>query len=346
VILIGNAFDHLKTLSSNSVDCVVTSPPYYGLRDYGMGEQIGLEQTPEEFVIKMKALFRHVRRVLRPNGTLWLNLGDSYWGGKMDATSKQLSNLNTNQRNTQRSHSTLKQKDLIGIPWRVALALQQDGWYLRSDIIWHKPNPMPESVRDRPTKSHEYIFLLTKTDDYYYDSDAILEPFSEDRGGITKARGATAYCVARGNDQSNSGGFTRSRDGRNKRSVWTVTTGSFKGAHFATFPKKLIEPCILAGCPKGGTVLDPFFGSGTTGLVAEELGRKYIGIELNPKFAAIAQERLGVKRRTFTRTYHSKRTRDGGSEKKDIPTPRREVGDFSEEISELRSGRGVGALLY
>lgn len=279
MILVGNAFDHLKLLPSNSVHCCVTSPPYYGLKDYGMEGQIGLEQTPEQFVTKLKALFREVRRVLRPDGTLWLNLGDSYWRGPQ-------------------KHLYLKDKDLIGIPWKVAFALQQDGWYLRSDLVWSKPNPMPESVKDRPTRAHEFIFLFSKSETYYYDHEAIKEPVKEAslkrQSQAWKGDTDRSFTGARHNNMDRwfgGGGATHTH--RNKRSVWEVTTGSSKNGHHATYPTRLVEPCILAGCPKGGTVLDPFLGSGTTALVAAKLERQWIGIELNPEYAEIAIKRTG-----------------------------------------------------
>ena len=263
MILHGDCLEKLKTLADSSVDCVVTSPPYWGLRDYGVPGQLGLEATPEEYVARMVEVFREVRRVLKPEGTLWLNLGDSY--GKV--------------------------KQLVGIPWRVAFALQADGWYLRQDIIWHKPNPMPESVRDRCTKAHEYIFLLSKSPKYFFDVDAIREPCVSDHPAGNKVRMGSRGRIGREGwalDDSRS----IPADGRNKRSVWTVTPKPFKGAHFATFPPDLVEPCILAGCPAGGVVLDPFFGAGTTGIVAQRHERKWIGIELNAEYVAIAQSRL------------------------------------------------------
>jgi DNA modification methylase len=262
----GDCLSVLRKIKSSSLQSCVSSPPYWGLRDYGVEEQIGLEETPEQYISKIIKVFREVKRVLKDDGTLWLNLGDSY----------------------------TKSKELVGIPWRVAFALQADGWYLRQDIIWNKPNPMPESVKDRCTKAHEYIFLLTKTQKYYYDANAILEPFAdrEFRGKIKGLRGSQAYSAARGNDRCNSGGYPRSREGRNKRSVWTVVSRPFKGAHFATFPPELIEPCILAGTPKQGVVLDPFFGSGTVGMVARKHGRKFLGIEINANYVKIAEARI------------------------------------------------------
>jgi len=284
----GDAIAALAGLDSESINCCVTSPPYWGLRDYGEDGQLGLESTPAEYVAKMVEVFREVRRVLRDDGTMWLNLGDSYTAGNQDG---------------------LKPKDLVGIPWRVAFALQADGWYLRQDIIWHKPNPMPESVTDRCTKAHEYIFLLTKSAKYWYDHEAVKEAVSSvqpprafgrkeykaaQSQGYTTARDL-AVEIGQGTDSSSGNHFGRVFGGettRNKRSVWTVNIKPYSEAHFATFPTKLIEPCIQAGCPEGGTVLDPFFGSGTTGEVARKNGCKCIGIELNFDYCEIAAKRL------------------------------------------------------
>ena len=291
--------------------CCVTSPPYFGLRDYGHDGQIGLESTPDEYVAKMVAVFREVWRVLRDDGTLWLNLGDSYLGGGGFAPNAPCNKARAendpdawgkfNPANMDRMASRksakpkrlpgLKSKDLIGIPWRVAFALQADGWYLRQDIIWHKPNPMPESVRDRCTKAHEYIFLLSKSEQYYFNSEAIKSPAKSSSEGIRF--GGNKY--GDNNDPKHateSGNVSKEYDKVNKRSVWSVTTKPFKGAHFATFPSDLIEPCILAGCPEGGTVLDPFGGSGTTGVVAQKHRRKYVLCELNPEYAEMAKTRI------------------------------------------------------
>jgi DNA modification methylase len=294
MILLGDAMARLSEMESDSVQACITSPPYWGLRDYGVAGQLGLEQTPDEYVANMREVFEQVRRVLKPDGTLWLNLGDSYAGGgcgSRDPVKWPKQSRNDHMAKHVKAKSGLKTKDLVGIPWRVAFALQAAGWYLRQDIIWHKPNPMPESVRDRCTKAHEYIFLLAKSPKYFFDSEAILEPFVETRSGQTKARASTPLTAMK-NDQSNSGGFTRTRDGKNKRSVWTVTTKPFKGAHFATFPPDLIEPCVLAGTKPGDTILDPFFGAGTVGLVAMKHQRNWIGIELNEAYADIAKKRL------------------------------------------------------
>ncbi len=308
MILHGDCIDMLRTLESDSVQCCVTSPPYWGLRDYGVDGQLGLEQSPDEFVAKLVEVFREVRRALKADGTLWLNLGDSYWGaGNNRGNTSKISDKQKSNRGaigqvgmlrTNWKHELLKPKDMVGIPWRVAFALQADGWYLRQDIIWHKPNPMPESVTDRCTKAHEYIFLLSKSEKYYFDAESIIEPFSERKSrGIVLARNSQGYAVARGNDRGNSGGYPRTREGRNKRSVWKVVSRPFKGAHFATFPPDLIEPCILAGSRQDDIVLDPFFGAGTTGLVAEKHGRNYIGIELNADYIEIAKKRLRISER-------------------------------------------------
>jgi len=290
MILQGNSLDVLKTLESESVDCCVTSPPYWGLRDYGVEGQLGLEKTPEEYVAKLVEVFREVKRVLKKEGTLWLNLGDSYGGsGKGPAGNfKDSGERHLDGITTPYSDDIIKPKDLIGIPWRVAFALQADGWYLRQDIIWSKPNPMPESVTDRCTKSHEYIFLLTKSARYYYDQEAIQE-----KSGGYKSSGL----VHKENNKRWGTGLESTQnhvptENRNKRSVWTITTKPFKEAHFATFPEDLVVPMIKAGCPEGGTVLDPFFGAGTTGLVAKKLFRNYIGIELNPEYVTMAERRI------------------------------------------------------
>ncbi len=286
----GDAAAVLPKMGSESVNCCVTSPPYWGLRDYGNDTQIGLEDTLGEYVEALTGVFAEVWRVLRDDGTLWLNLGDNYnaYNGNRGSSK----GINKNNQDVMPSLPTghglgckfLKRKDLCGIPWRVAFALQSAGWYLRQDIIWHKPNPMPESVKDRCTKAHEYIFLLSKKPWYYYDHGAIKEPATyagKDRGGSTNRY------------EQNAAGMDNKRyDTRNKRSVWTVQTKPFKGAHFATFPPDLIQPCIRAGCPAGGTVLDPFAGSGTTLEVAMNNSRKSIGIELSEEYCEIITERL------------------------------------------------------
>lgn len=331
----GDCREVLRTLPDESVHCCVTSPPYFGLRDYGVAGQIGLEPTPEEFVAELVAVFREVRRVLRADGTLWLNLGDSYAGsgrgGNPTEATSTLQGSQASQRAsmivrtrpigstareaavTQRGsrlpagfHENagnigrawvppplgLKQKDLIGAPWMVAFALRADGWYLRQDIIWSKPNPMPESVQDRCTKAHEYLFLLSKSSRYFYDGDAIREAdqFTDHpRSVLEKPEPSGGVLPPHQGLRTSTG---RSGNGRNKRSVWHVATNPFPESHFATFPPALIEPCILAGCPLGGTVLDPFGGTGTTGTVADRLQRAAILIELNPEYAAIAERRI------------------------------------------------------
>ncbi|WP_341893761.1 site-specific DNA-methyltransferase [Ferrovibrio terrae] len=365
-IILGDVRDRLADLSDASVHCAITSPPYWGLRDYGVAGQIGLEESPEAFVAEMVAVFREVRRVLRPDGTLWLNLGDSYAGsGRGGNPTRESSTLEgahrsqeasmirrsrgkgetgTNARAaavTQRGSRLpagfhekqveagalgrawvpppvgLKQKDLVGIPWMVAFALRADGWYLRQDIIWAKPNPMPESVRDRCTKSHEYLFLLSKSERYHFDQNAIAEAVAGDPNAPRNRWDTKDYDVpgqkpqkrlARSGNKVRKPGSARGcPDGspsnvcgsvpwegitRNKRSVWSVATSPLKESHFATFPADLVEPCILAGCPRGGVVLDPFGGAGTTGLVADRLGRDAILIELNPEYAEMARRRI------------------------------------------------------
>lgn len=311
-ILIGDSRETLAGLPSGSARCCVTSPPYFGLRDYGVAGQIGLESTPDAYVAELVAVFGEVRRVLADDGTLWLNLGDSYASGGGAGT--QGGNGEMSDRGVVAARITrprgglqggtktvdvslggsntpgIAPKNLIGIPWRVAFALQADGWYLRSDIIWHKPNPMPESVTDRPTKSHEYLFLLAKQDRYYYDADAIAEDCGEwsYSGDQRRQRvAATGGAITGGTSDVPAVGTTR-----NKRTVWTVPTSPFKEAHFATFPPALIEPCIKAGSAAGDTVLDPFGGAGTTGLVADRLGRSALLCELNPAYAAMAERRI------------------------------------------------------
>lgn len=311
----GDSLQILKTLEAESVHTCVTSPPYWGLRDYGVEGQLGLEFTPEEFVEKLVAVFSEVKRVLRKDGTLWVNMGDSYAtdvkGGRFKHAigHKQTSNKGSKIESAMKLNHGLKPKDLCGIPWRVAFALQADGWYLRSDIIWSKPNPMPESCQDRPTKAHEYIFLLSRSEQYYYDIEAIKEPAiyqSEDTWPAGWATGADHSAMGHNieknrrkdepkgsfNGKHGDDAFRAIRDMKNKRSVWEVPTFGFSEAHFATFPPKLIEPCILAGAPRGGIVLDPFFGSGTTGLVALQNARKFIGIELNQEYIKLAEKRL------------------------------------------------------
>ena len=293
-IIIGDCRESLGKIKPGSVQTCVTSPPYFGLRDYGHDEQLGLEQTPDEYVANMVEVFRGVRDALADDGTLWLNLGDSYSGSGKGGQSAEMrsGNWQPDYANKGATYG-LKPKDLIGIPWRLAFALQADGWWLRQDIIWAKPNPMPESVTDRCTKSHEYLFLLTKRARYYYDHEAVKEPavtvgderhLRTDRykaDGGPRADGGTR--LRTGNPQA---------DTRNKRSVWNITTKPFRGAHFAVMPEALVEPCILAGSMPGDTVLDPFAGSGTVGVVAKRHARRFIGCELNPEYAAMAEERI------------------------------------------------------
>ena len=358
-ILVGDNIETLKTLPDNSVHCCITSPPYYGLRDYGTGKwiggdlncdhklhhtrknsvcgvgshsrmedddipvgstiikticpkcgairedkQIGLEETPEEYVERLVEIFREVKRILRDDGTLWLNIGESYaggqgrWGGTNDVSDKQNSNNGsiTQIENTKTwEHDIIKPKDLIGVPWMLAFALRADGWYLRSDIIWHKPNPMPESVKDRCTKTHEYIFMLSKSSKYYFDwesiqEDAISDP---DRYNYPIMNGDGEQTgIVRPNSNPNTGGMKTWTGKRNKRDVWTINVSTFKGAHFATFPEELVVNCMLAGCPRDGIVLDPFFGSGTVGVVAKKHHRNYIGCELNEEYVNMAKKRL------------------------------------------------------
>jgi len=323
-IHLGDCREILKQLPDESVNCCVTSPPYWGLRDYGHDDQIGQEENPETFVEQMADIFREVRRILSNDGTLWLNLGDSYagsWGNyggqnRGNGTQREINN-GSNAPSAQTGYlpptanvKGLKPKNLIGIPWRVAFALQADGWNLRQDIIWHKPNPMPESVQDRCTKSHEYIFLLSKSKTYYFDHEAIKEPavcgdngsqFHTGKTGIhqlnrsqkrpSKKRGEfNGKTEAMETEGRNA--FKAVTDTRNKRSVWSVSTKPYKETHFAVYPPELITPCILAGCPEGGTVLDPFTGSGTTAAVAKQYGRKFIGCELNPDYLEIAKKRF------------------------------------------------------
>lgn len=354
-IHVGDSLAILSTMPSESVHCVVTSPPYYGLRDYGVAGQMGMEETPAEFIANMVALFDEVRRVLRSDGTCWVNMGDSY--ARAGGTDKKVSETalvgSTRNTLTQMSDRTsklsggFKSKDLMMMPHRLAIALQDAGWYVRQDIVWAKPNPMPESVTDRCTKSHEYIFLLTKSAKYFYDAGAIKEDCvkgscgsefhtgktgehqlgrastkprgvgfghgtdSEARGrgrirtagNITAAKSQLAYEAGDKKHRTKAGLLAYSErtradaefqesGKRNKRTVWTMATHSFKEAHFATFPPELPETCIKAGCPVGGTVLDPFFGAGTTGLVADRLQRDCIGIELNPAYAELARKRI------------------------------------------------------
>lgn len=318
-ILVGDVLAMLATIPDNSVRCVVTSPPYWGLRDYGVDGQLGLEATPGQYTDSMVEVFREVRRVLTDDGTLWLNLGDSYNNRAVSRPSSHQAGLGFSSESiatswadhaiagrTRKSISDpmigLKEKDLVGIPWRTAFALQQDGWYLRQDIIWAKPNPMPESVRDRCTKAHEYLFLMTKSPRYFYDHKAVAEP-SVGKWNSAKdfksRQEMTSPEIAQGADLKlmRTRGFgthhpDEERDTRNRRSVWTITTKPFKGAHFAVMPEALVEPCILAGSQPGDLILDPFAGSGTVGVVSLRHGRRFLGIELNPAYAEIAHQRI------------------------------------------------------
>lgn len=262
-IVVGDARHLLKTFPENVFRCCITSPPYWGMRDYGVADQIGAEMELNEYIEHVTAVFREVRRLLRADGSLWLNIGDAYTSGNRTWRDTDKKNPARGMSYRPPTPAGLKPKDLVGIPWKLAFALQQDGWYLRSDIVWYKPNCQPESVKDRPTRSHEYVFLLTKSEDYYYDCSAIRE--------ATQAKSGT----------------------RNKRTVWSVNTEPFPDAHFATFPPSLVEPMVLAGTEPGDMVLDPFFGSGTVGAVCQNLHRKFVGIELKAEFAEIALKRLG-----------------------------------------------------
>ncbi|QSL90501.1 DNA-methyltransferase [Pseudomonas atacamensis] len=338
-VLIGDCLALLQQMPSASVHCCITSPPYFGLRDYGVEGQIGLEDTPAAFVSRLVGVFREVRRVLRDDGTLWVNMGDTYASiaggyapegsaGKHDTVSRATRGAVLRGRRRAPPEG-LKQKDLMGIPWRLAFALQDDGWYLRQDIIWHKPNPMPESVRDRCTKAHEYIFLLSKSRKYHCDMDAIREDAAESSlarwSQDVDGQAGSERVPGKSNGPMKAVGGRSRRDSllrvgskreqaipgqskgthrpdraesewdvatRNKRSVWTVPTHSFKGAHFATFPPDLIRPCIQAGAPRGGVVLDPFGGAGTTAVVSMQEGRRSISCELNPEYAAMAEARI------------------------------------------------------
>jgi DNA modification methylase len=323
----GDALEVLRTLGAGSVQCCVTSPPYWGLRDYGHAGQIGLECTPEEYVSRLVEVFREVRRVLADDGTLWLNLGDSYaGGGKQTGRNDEARETpggrgcsfrggprrrvgvipgrpGNGQQGAARDRDgigavRLKPKDLVGIPWRVAFALQADGWWLRSDIIWAKPNPMPESVTDRPTKAHEYLFLLAKSERYYYAADGIAEPHvtSDDpRARLDYVVKRGRFCPMPDGDTQRAatvGPSTWPVRGRNRRTVWTIASQPFPGSHFATMPEALVEPCVMAGSKPGDLVLDPFAGSGTVGVVALRHGRRFLGIELNPTYCAIARRRI------------------------------------------------------
>jgi DNA modification methylase len=304
----GDCRDTMRRWSSEGVKAqmCVTSPPYFGLRDYGHDGQIGLEQTPEEYIAAMVDVFRCVRDVLADDGTLWLNIGDSYNaynGNRGRSTSFQQATDEALPRLPKGAGLTvpdLKNKDLIGIPWMLAFALRADGWYLRQDIIWHKPNPMPESVRDRCTKAHEYIFLLSKSERYYFDSEAMKEPATGRDPGNKAHKYSDAYDGSDSEEHRTKAGLLAvgARETRNRRSVWSVATRPYKGAHFATFPPALIEPCILAGSRPGDIVLDPFMGSGTTAQVALQHGRAYLGCELNPDYKELQDQRISQVKQT------------------------------------------------
>lgn len=317
-ILFGDCRDLLRQLAATGtkVQMCVTSPPYFGLRDYGHDGQIGLEETPEQYIAKLVEVFRGVREVLADDGTLWVNIGDSYaTGTKADRQQSPNPGVGANRPEAQNSVARIgtpsgcKTKDLIGIPWMLAFALRADGWYLRQDIIWHKPNPMPESVTDRCTKAHEYVFLLSKGPRYYYDAEAVKEPLAE----ASIKRGAVKIGGTKGDNYEPLPGDPNFRNGahqwgreldfsaggkRNKRTVWTIPTRGYKGAHFAVFPEALVEPCILAGSREGDIVLDPFMGSGTTASVAVKHGRRFIGCELNPGYKPLQDQRIAQARAT------------------------------------------------
>lgn len=300
-----DCLEGLKSLPDNCVDCCITSPPYFGLRDYGVAGQIGLEETPEDYVQRLVNVFAEVYRVLKPTGTLWVNIGDNYagsgkgaWKNKQGQKEVYIPSPGDALTKMPKTWEGIKPKDLLGIPWLLAFELRRAGWYLRQDIIWHKPNAMPESVTDRCTKSHEYIFLLSKTAKYYFDNEAIFEPVAISTIERSKSKKLPRY----GGDKytatpnkfylTKSGNMYEPRPSRNKRSVWSVSTKPFKDAHFATFPDTLIVDCIKAGSPENGLILDPFMGSGTTAVVARKLSRNYIGFELNPEYVEISNRRI------------------------------------------------------
>lgn len=310
-ILCGDAREKLKEIPEKSVQMCVTSPPYYALRNYGGGDdEIGTESTPKEYIDNLVEVFREVKRVLKDDGTLWLNIGDSYvagaTGNSIGTGSSTLqggkqTQIEAAKRPAKRAGSGLKAKDMIGIPWMLAFALRADGWYLRNDIIWHKTNPMPESVTDRCTRSHEHLFLFAKQSHYYFDGKAIKEPCSQEsvndflRRKNTDNKGAdrpNKYNAVRPDLYRDRADYMPEGFQRNRHDVWTILTAAFSGSHFATFPEALVEPCILAGSREGDTVLDPFNGAGTTGVVCVKLGRNYIGTELNPEYVSMAEKRI------------------------------------------------------
>ena len=315
-IICGDALIVLQNMPAESVNCCVTSPPYFGLRDYGCAGQIGLEDTPEQYTERLTEIFREIRRLLRTDGVCWLNIGDSYAGsgkGAWDADKlKQLKNKQSYKFSTDnpaaqmpKKWDKIKPKDLLGIPWLVAFSLQADGWWLRSAVVWEKPNVLPQSVKDRPTSSYEFVFLLAKSEKYYYDYKAIMEPVAAGTADRMKRGVSTTHKYINGASGQTPHNLNKPRENRsgedielptmrNKRDVWRVCTNSYRAArtHFATFPVELIRPCILAGCPEGGTVIDPFIGSGTTAVTAIMEGRNYIGIDLNSEYCALARERI------------------------------------------------------
>jgi len=295
-IICGNALSVLQSMPSESIHCCVTSPPYYGLRDYGVPGQIGLEQTPGEYAARLTEVFREVRRVMTPEGTLWLNIADSYASGN-----KVAEKWKNPSAHLPKEWPGVKPKDMIGVPWMLAFSLRADGWYLRSDIIWHKPNCMPNSMKDRPVNCYEHVFLLAKSKKYHFDYTALQVPVAES----SKARYRRGFYESKYTDGvpgQPAQNINKPRPGeeapamRRGRDVWTIGTNNYRSAHFATYPVDLVKPCILAGCPENGIVLDPFFGAGTTGVAALMLGRRYIGIELNPDFCALAEKRIMERR--------------------------------------------------
>lgn len=295
-LLCGDSAKVLSQFPDQEFQCCVTSPPYFGLRDYNTDNQIGREPIPSLYVESLCVVLDQVHRVLKSDGTLWLNIGDSYSSGGRkvrDLTSSNKNNVGSVQ--LFRPQDGMKPKELIGIPWMVAFALRSRGWYLRSDIVWHKPAPMPESVKDRPTRAHEYVFLLAKSESYFYDYKAILEPFADSRMGRDGGKGKSTRNVGGRTD-----GLTKPNNidpskngGRNSRDVWTISAQPYKEAHFAVFPEKLVEPCVLAGSRLGDIVLDPFMGSGTVGVVCRRLGREFTGIDVNPEYVKLAEKRIG-----------------------------------------------------